>query len=121
MTRMQGWAAGTSVFVLGSIAICQQPATAQPKPCADPARQKIAVNLARRINTLQVNQFGRTHIYQPMTAFPELSVPPGFTTQLVTNAAGSEYLFSVKDTQNPCGAAIFSDQDGLIYIASPLQ
>ena len=119
MTRMQAWMAGV-VLVLGSVAN-HAPATAQvDKPCGDPARQKIAVNLVRRINTMEVNQFPRTQRYQPMTAFPEVSPPPGFVVQLVANTSGSEYVLSVKDGQNPCGAAIFSDQGGLIYVARPL-
>lgn len=119
MKRLPAWIAVVTVLVLGSVAR-QQPTSAQAdKPCGDPARQKIAINLVRRINTMQANQFPQTKKYQPMTGFPAVSIPPGFVAQLVTNAAGTEYVVSVKDTQS-CSAAVFSDQEQIIYVARPL-
>ena len=94
----------------------------QGKQCADHVRQVLAVRLARQINSLEINTRPMAgNRYQPMSAFPQISVPVGFTAQLVTNGTGSEYVFSVKDTQDPCGFSVFSDQEGLIYTAQPLQ
>jgi hypothetical protein len=56
-----------------------------------------------------------------MTDFREVIVPSGFTTQLLTNADGSEYVFSVKDNQDSCHFTVFSDQEQLIYTAQPLR
>jgi hypothetical protein len=60
-------------------------------------------------------------MFLPMTALREVTVPSGFTTQLVIDATGSEYVFSVKDNQDPCHFTVFSDQEQLIYTAQPLR
>jgi hypothetical protein len=39
----------------------------------------------------------------------------------VAKRASPTYTFSVKDTQDVCKFAVFSDQNGLIYKASPLR
>jgi hypothetical protein len=110
------------VAVLAAVFMISQTATAQQeRPCGDRTRQALAVRLARQINTLEINSRPRTNSYQPMSAFPQISVPVGFTAQLVINATGSEYVFSVKDTQDPCGLTVFSDQDQVIYTGQPIQ
>jgi hypothetical protein len=45
--------------------------------------------------------------------------PNEFVTSLVVDANG--YIFSIKDTLDPCRFAFFSDQDGVIYTAKPIQ
>lgn len=123
MTRTQAWiAASISAVALVTVLMIPQTTTAQQeKPCADRSRQRLAVILARQINTAEIQSHQRTNTYQPMSAFPEISVPAGFTLQHVTNATGSEYVFSVKDTQDPCSFTVFSDQEQLIYTAQPLR
>jgi len=93
----------------------------QQTQCADYGRQAVAIRLARQINSLETNARPNTNGYQPMSAFPQIIVPEGFTAQLITNETGTEYVFSVKDTQNPCGFTVFSDQEGVIYTAQPLR
>jgi hypothetical protein len=123
MTRAQAWiAASISAVALVTVPMIPQTTTAQQeKPCADRSRQRLTVTLARQVNTAEIRSHQRTNTYQPMSAFPEIRVPAGFTLQLVTNATGSEYVFSVKDTQDPCGFTVFSDQEQLIYTAQPLR
>ena len=123
MTRVQVSAAALMfVVALLMVVMISQGATAkQERSCADRSRQALAVRLARQINSLEINSRPRTNTYQPMSAFPQISVPAGFTAQLVTNATGSEYVLSVKDTQDPCGLTVFSDQDGVIYTGQPIQ
>ena len=123
MRRGRIWI-GASIASLAVVTMCLVPqrTTAQAQQaCADRSRQILAINLARQINTLQIQSHQRSNAYLPMTALREVAVPSGFTTQLVTNADGSEYVFSVKDTQDPCHFAVLSDQEQLIYTARPLQ
>jgi hypothetical protein len=123
MTRTQTWI-GTSIASLAVLTafLVPQTTTAQSEqPCADRSRQRQAVNLARQINTLQIQSHQRSNKYLPMTDLREITVPSGFTTQLVTNADGSEYVFSVKDNQDACRFTVFSDQEQTIYTAQPLR
>ena len=56
--------------------------------------------------------------YYTLTDLPQLPpVPQGFKVQLSTD--GTTYVLSLKDAQDPCGFAYFSDQDGVIYTATP--
>jgi hypothetical protein len=122
MTRAYVAAAVIVMAAVVAMFMISQTATAQQdRPCADRTRQALAVRLARMINTLETNSRPGTSTYQPMSAFPQISVPLGFTAQLVINATGSEYVFSVKDTQDPCGVTVFSDQDQVIYTGQPIQ
>jgi hypothetical protein len=45
--------------------------------------------------------------------------PDGFRAQLTTD--GTSYGMSIKDTVDACHFTLFSDQQGLIYTARPLQ
>jgi hypothetical protein len=50
----------------------------------------------------------------------QLKLPPtpaGFQVQF--HLDGPRYAFSIKDTRDPCGYAIFSDQDAEVYEAVP--
>jgi hypothetical protein len=123
MTRTQVWI-GASIISLAVVSAFLIPfkATAQAEqPCADRSRQRVAINLARQINTLQIQSHLKTDMFLPMTALREVTVPSGFTTQLVVDAAGSQYVFSVKNVQDPCHFTVFSDQEQLIYIGQPLR
>jgi hypothetical protein len=48
------------------------------------------------------------------------AIPEGFAVHLATDGS-TGYVFSVKDTLDPCRFALFSDQAGLIYTGEPLQ
>ena len=107
------------LVVVGVIA--QTTTAQQEKTCADRSRQTLAIRMAREINSQETSARQRTNAYQPMNAFPALNAPGWFTVQVVTNTTGSAYAFSVKDTQDPCGFTVFSDQEQVIYTAQPLQ
>ena len=56
--------------------------------------------------------------YKPFDELFNLpDMPEGFRVQLHTD--GTTYTFSVKDTRDPCGYAVFSDQSLDIYEAVP--
>jgi hypothetical protein len=91
----------------------------QPSNCAPPDRRTMAIAVARQINTAEAAVHDQTGRYASLT---DLSVPAGqdgFQVQLSTDAA--TYTFSIKDTVDPCHAAVFSDQAGLIYTGVPIR
>jgi hypothetical protein len=90
--------------------------TAQPAPSCD-ARRTQAIQLARTIHTAQMKFSQAKERYRTLT---ELKIVPtdGLNVQFIGNDA--EYVFSIKD-QSPCGVVVFSDQEGLIYTAQPLE
>jgi hypothetical protein len=83
------------------------------------ARQRMAVNIARQINTAEAQQSSTTKQYVPLSQLTGVTVSDGFEAQVSTD--GTTYIFSVKDTQDACKFAVFSDQHGLIYKAAPLR
>ena len=50
---------------------------------------------------------------------PAPVVSAGFRVALITD--GATYVFSVKDTLDPCHFAYFSDQEGVIFEANPIR
>lgn len=104
---------------------------AQPQPVclhaaaetpADAARSQDAVRVMRAINTAQAQAFAVNQAYQNFRELTNVGLPPrpyGFLTQLTVE--GSTYALLLKDTADPCRYTLFSDQEGLIYVGSPLQ
>src|SRR5690348_14442515 len=94
-------------------------APARQGPCgASPTeeqrvRRNAAIAIARQINTAEAQLFPSAQKYMPLPALSDVSVPAGFEVQVSTD--GESYTFSVKDTQDECRSAVFSDQKGLIY------
>jgi hypothetical protein len=89
----------------------------------DRARREKAVELADDINRAQgiARRFGPRPgqgPYRPLDQLFNVPLPPdGFRVQLHTD--GTTYSFSIKDTRDPCGYAVFSDQSLDIYEAVP--
>lgn len=89
---------------------------------ANRSRREKALELAADINRAQgiARRFGfrGQGDYKPLDQLTNLSsVPEGFQVQLLTD--GMTYSFSIKDTRDACGYAIFSDQSLDIYEAVP--
>jgi len=89
---------------------------------ANRSRREKALEVAADINQAQgvARRFGTRGQgdYKPLDQLSNLSmVPEGFRVQLHTD--GMTYSFSIKDTRDPCGYAIFSDQSLDIYEAVP--
>ena len=86
---------------------------------ADRDRALQAVALAKAINAAESEIVKRVGQYAPFTSLSALpTTPDGFKVYLYANRTG--YLFSLKDTLDPCRFAIFSDVAGLIYQQSEL-
>ena len=89
---------------------------------ADAARRQDAVRVMRAINTAQAEAFAMNRVYQNFRDLTTSGLPPrpsGFVTQLTVE--GSTYALLVRDTTDPCRYTLFSDQEGPIYVGSPLQ
>ena len=69
----------------------------------------------RRINTAQANA---PKPYRPLAAL-NIPVAPGWEARLATD--GNTCAFSVKDTTDPCGFTLFSDDIGVIYTGEALR
>jgi len=106
-------------------------ASAQDRQClhdqletrANRTRREKALELADEINRAQgvARRFGARPGQGPYKPLEELfnlpDTPEGFRVQLHTD--GTSYTFSIKDTRDPCGYAVFSDQSLDIYEAVP--
>ena len=116
----------TALFLLSD----PRAASAQNKQClhdqletqANRARREKALELAEDINRAQglARRFGPRGQgdYKPLDQLTNLpDVPEGFRVQLHTD--GTTYSFSIKDSRDPCGYAVFSDQSLDIYEAVP--
>src|SRR5262249_8248021 len=118
-----------AVAVAGLVAMAAAASQRAPaRPCLhgspeapeQAARRRAALNLAREVNTTEAKAKIQGNTYYVLSDLPGLaSEVDGFKVQLSTD--GVSYAFSVKDTLDACRFAYFSDQDGLIYSATPIQ
>jgi hypothetical protein len=87
---------------------------------ASKTRRDQALQIAIRINQQQamMPRLNARRRYVPLEQLANIpAVPPGFDLQLHTD--GQTYAFSLKDRLDPCGYAIFSDQEREIYEGVP--
>ena len=85
-------------------------------------RREQAITFARQLNAAET--FASSGIgpqqrrYRPLNELPNVPrIPAGFALRLQTDGAG--YIFTLKDSRDPCGFAVFSDQDGDVYATMP--
>jgi hypothetical protein len=112
-----GWA--LNVVHAQQTPVCLHAAGETP---ADAARRQDALRVMRAINTAQAQAFAMNQAYLNFRDLTTAGLPPrpaGFLTQLTVE--GSTYALLLKDTVDPCRYTLFSDQEGLIYVGSPLQ
>ena len=82
---------------------------------AESDRRNAVIRAARMINSGEVNA---PKPFRPLDTL-NVPIPAGWEARLVTD--GASYAFSVKDTTDPCGFTIFSDDSGLIYQGAALR
>jgi|KBSSwiStaDraftv2_1062776.scaffolds.fasta_scaffold3464477_1 hypothetical protein len=85
------------------------------------ARREKAIKVAHAINAAEVVTVGPQSSRPKYRRPGDLNLPPlpqGFALQF--NTDGVTYNFSIKDTLDACHFAVFSDQDKLVYTATPL-
>jgi len=87
---------------------------------AQAARRRAAVEFGRLINTTELRAHSQAQAYYALADLHTIPAPPdGFKAQLSSD--GTSYTFSLKDSLDLCHFAFFSDQEGLIYTATPIQ
>ena len=85
----------------------------------DRDRAEQAVAFAKAINAAEAESKKRTNGYRSVAVLGNLpTAPTGFKISLYADSTG--YMFSLKDTLDPCHFAVFSDTAGLIYQQSAL-
>ena len=85
---------------------------------ADRTRREQAIALARAINASEGVLSQQSRRFHPLADLPNLpQTPSGFDLRLYSDGAG--YVFSLKDTMDPCSYGVFSDQSGLLYEKTP--
>jgi hypothetical protein len=111
----------TSLVVAATIggAAIRGGATVAQSNCADDSRRSAAIQFARAINTAETAAYRGQRSYSQLTDIPVGAAPQGMTVQLSTD--GETYVFSIKDGQDPCHDAVFSDQTGVIYAGTPIR
>ena len=83
------------------------------------ARRAQALTLAKAVHAAEAELVRRTRQYQPLESLGNLpALPSGFQLNLYADRSG--YIFSIKDTVDPCRFAVFSDHGGLLYEKSAL-
>src|SRR5262249_37430656 len=83
-------------------------------------RRDKAIKVAQAINAAEVVVVGpqKPKYRRPDELMNIPALPAGFALQF--NTDGTSYSFSMKDTQDACHFAIFSDQDKLVYSGTPM-
>jgi pectin methylesterase-like acyl-CoA thioesterase len=83
------------------------------------SRRRLALQTAREINTAEAQAFQQKQAFASLADLSSIASPEGFSVSLAS--AGAQYVFAVKDNQDPCRFAYFSDQDGVIYTGQPIR
>lgn len=122
---MRQWklgAAAIAAVAVAAVLVSDQPLRGQQPACLhsgneapdQAARRRMALVVAREINSLEAVARGQSQVYQPLEQLTRtVDVPAGFVAHLATD--GRRYAFSVKDTLDACHFGYFSDQDGVIF------
>jgi hypothetical protein len=87
----------------------------QLETSANRARREKALDWAHKINQAETKSQGAFLPFDRLFNLPP--APDGFKLQF--HVDGETYAFSIKDTRDPCFYAIFSDQSGDVYEATP--
>ena len=88
---------------------------------AQSVRRQAAIRFVEDVNARQRTAFiaRQGKGYVPLDQLQGLPATQGFEVQLVADDRG--YSVSVKDTIDACAFAFFSDQKGVIYMATPVR
>lgn len=82
------------------------------------SRRQAAVRFVEELNSVQVRQHQQQGRYAALSEVRETSsAPVGFVPRLIFDRFG--YLLKVTDLFDPCGFALFSDEQGVVFEAYP--
>ncbi len=111
------------LLLLAGAASAQQSAAPQclhgaDESASERARREEALAFVDRVNAAQREAQQTQGTFIPLAdAVPPGDVPLGFVPRLTIDRWS--YAISLKDLFDPCGFALFSDQDGRVYEARP--
>jgi len=116
-----------AISLLIGLALLCTPADLRAQQClhgpdesaAERARRRAAVVFLQEVNAAQARIQRERGSFVPLVEAVSLAaVPVGFVPRLVFDRWG--YVVTLKDALDPCGFALVSDHDGLIYEARPV-
>lgn len=111
--------AAVMVLVLAQAAGAQQCLHGPDESPSERGRRQAALQFIERVNAAQKTAQATQGMYVALAdAVPPGDVPLGFVPRLTIDRWS--YAVSLKDLFDPCGFAVFSDQDGRIYEARPV-
>jgi hypothetical protein len=83
------------------------------------ARRQAAIRFVQEINSAQTRAHAERGRYVPLAEVATAaSAPVGFVPRMTVGEWS--YVLSVQDLFDPCGFSLFSDQEGKIYEARPI-
>ena len=109
-----------AVVLISAPAVAQECLHGPTERAEDRQRREQAVRVARDLNSQQAvaTASGPSAQYKRLGEMNLREIPDGFSITLHTNGRRT-YAFSLKDFNDPCYFAVFSDQDGHIYTSHP--
>jgi hypothetical protein len=109
--------AGAAATAPAAAKACLHGAAEKP---AQRTRRLAALEFVKKVNLLEGAGHFQAQRYFMIEDLPTLPpVPQGFKVTMSND--GASYAFSAKDTQDPCSFAYFSDQDNVVYAATPVR
>ncbi len=116
--RKLGFCTGVALFLLAGTAEAQRCLHGADEAPSEQARRFSALDVVREVNAAQVRFERERGSYVPLAEATAVTrIPLGFVFRLTFDRWG--YMVSGKDTFDPCGFSVFSDQDGVVYEARP--
>ena len=111
-------AAAALLLAYAPAAAAQQCLHGPDETASERRRREQALQFVARVNDAQRAALQARGGYVALAdAVPAREVPLGFVPRLTVDAWS--YVISLKDLFDPCGFAVFSDQDGRIYEGRP--
>jgi hypothetical protein len=109
-----------ALVLIAAPAVAQECLHESAERAEDRQRREQAVRVARELNVQQAAAVasGPTARYKRLSEMTLPEIPNGFAITLHTNGR-TTYMFSLKDFNDPCYFALFSDQDGHVYTSHP--
>jgi hypothetical protein len=108
----------STALVLAAPLLGSAAGVAQQKTCGDPSRREEAIRIARVINSAQTAAYQSTGAYSRTKM--DLPAVKGLVVKVVNGDEGRTYMVVIKDTLDSCRSVVFTDNEGLIYTAQPI-
>lgn len=110
-----------ALLLCASTSYAQQCLHGTDETAEQKSRSRAALRLMRQINTAQATTgMEKAKKFLPLEELGvDAASAPGFTPKLTTD--GKSYSVLLKDSTDPCGFALLTSEEGVIYTAMPLR